>query len=125
MAVDIITAVGTVMATLKNLHELSEKEQYAKVKEGIADMSVKLSDMTVAAYAIRDENTELKNEIKRLKEFEDRGLTMGNDRAYYDKNKLGPYCPTCYDNRRFLSLMHHVFPHDDFYTCPQCKYKNN
>jgi len=124
MAIEIIAAIGTVMATFKTLQELSEKEQYAKVKEGIADMSIKLSDMTIAAYAIREENTELKNEIKRLKELADRELTMGEDRAYYDKNKVGPYCPNCYDNNQGLRLMHRTFSHDNFFTCSHCKYKN-
>jgi hypothetical protein len=117
--IEIIDAVNVIITSLKNLHELSEKERYAEVKKGIADMSAQLSDMKIAAYEIKDENTELKEEIKRLKSLSERELTKKNG-LYYDKDGDGPYCPTCWDNDKRIVLMGKLTS-DMPYVCSQCR----
>jgi len=119
MTVEIIEAVNLIVTSLKNLQQLSEKEKYAEVKKGIADMSAQLSDMRIAAYEIKNENTELKEEIKKLKSLSERGMTMKNN-LYFDKDGNGPYCPTCWDNEKRIALMGRLSSNMP-YVCQQCK----
>jgi hypothetical protein len=104
MTVDIIETINLLMAGFKDVQELQEKQRYAEVKKGIADMAARLSDMKLAFYEIRDENTELKEQIKKMTVLSEKKLTLKYG-LYYDENGEGPYCPNCWNNDKRLLLM--------------------
>jgi len=117
--VELIAAINTVLATYKTVKELYEKADYMGLKSHILSMNEQILNMKEAALGFRDENVNLKEEIKKYKEIEDRGMVM-RGKAYYDKNNIGPYCPTCFDNEKYLSLLcaQLSFPP----ACPKCHY---
>jgi hypothetical protein len=97
---DLISAVQLLSKFVKDLHELGEKNRYAEVMKGIADMSIDLSKMTIMAANIKNENAALKEENNRLKavaeiETEKRGKFL------YDKNTgEGPLCLTALEMKK-------------------------
>ena len=105
---------------LKDIKEMGEKAQYAEVMKGISEMSAKLSEMTMSVSVLQSENTSLKEEIRKLKDFESRGLHI-KDGAMYDRDNNGPYCPNCYENHRILNLMSPPLPNTSP-KCSQCRY---
>ena len=116
---DLITAVNVLMSTYKAVKELYEKADSIELKSHILAMNEQILDLKEIALNLRDENTALKQEVRKIKEFDDRGLTMKNG-AYFDKNSNGPYCPTCWDNEKYLSLMgriHRKMP----LSCTKCQ----
>ncbi|MDR0314335.1 MAG: hypothetical protein LBH71_00090 [Oscillospiraceae bacterium] len=117
---DIIVAANALITTFKELKELSEKADNVKLKTHILTMNEQILNMKEIGLEYRDENITLKEEIKRLTSFEGRELKLKN-RAYYDKDNHGPYCPNCYDNDRQLILMAQtgvIFR----YQCRKCEY---
>ena len=120
---EIATSINLLLTTYKTIKDLYSKAEYLELKDHILNMHEQLLELKEASQDLKDENISLKEEIKRLVDFSDRGLVM-KDMVYYDKNNVGPYCPTCYDNERFLSLM--CRPLDSFPpACPKCKYSLN
>jgi len=124
MAGDILASLGSSISLLKELHELGKKAQYAEVMKGIADLSLDLSNMTISAATLQNENNDLKNEIKRMLEIQDMELII-KDKAYYDSKNDIYYCLTCFNNGKYLSAMCTWLDCDNYLTCPKCKYKNN
>ena len=117
---ELIPAINLLLATFKTAKELFEKSDSTGLKSQLLAMNEQLLDMKEIALALRDENISLREELKKIKEFEDRGLTLKKD-AYFDKNDNGPYCPTCWDNEKYLSMMRK--PLSEFPpACPRCKY---
>ena len=117
---ELITAVNILLSTYKIAKELYEKSDYVGLKSHILSMNEQILDMKEVALELRDENVNLKEEIKKYKEFEDRGFVRKDNKAYYDKNDIGPYCPTCFDNEKYLSLM--SAPMSFPPACPKCNY---
>ena len=119
MSIELATSITFLLNSVKNIKELGEKERYAEVMKGIADMSIKLSEMTISAQAIQDENTSLKEEIKRLKTVSEKKLVFKNG-LYYDENESA-FCPDCYENRKELTRMSTGYPMNNLLVCKKCK----
>jgi len=121
MSIELATSIAFLMDIVKNVKELGEKQRYAEVMNGIADMSIKLSGMRIDAQAIQDENTALKEEIKRLKTVSEKKLVFKNG-LYYDENESA-FCPDCYDNQKELVRMSTAYPMDNLLVCKKCRFE--
>jgi len=120
MSIELATALNILMTTYKKVKELSVKADNIELKNHILDMNEQLLNMKELALDLREENTALNEEIKKLKSFEGKELKLQN-KAYYDKDGNGPYCPNCYENDRQLVLMAKtgvIFR----YQCRKCEY---
>jgi len=120
MTIELAASIAFLTDAIKNIIKLGEEQRYAEVMKGISEMSIKLSEMGVSASILQNENTALKEEIKKLRDFESRGLHL-KDGAMYDKNNNGPYCPNCYENHKLLNLMSPPLSGDNP-KCTQCRY---
>ena len=117
---EIISTVNVLLSTFKNIKTLYDKADYIELKSHILDMNEQILNMKEAALELRDENIDLKEKIKQLTLLSEKVLAL-KDGAYYDNNNNGPYCPTCYDNGKYLSLMcSHIKGFAP--ACPRCKY---
>jgi len=117
---ELAAVINALVTTYKNIKELYEKADYIELKNHILAMNEQLIDMREAALELRSENIDLKEEVKKLNEYAEKEFVLKNG-AYYDKNNVGPYCPTCYDNNKYLSLMCKPLPSCPP-ACPKCKY---
>ena len=112
-------AIAAFIATAKELKGLYEKAGDINTAKLILRMEEQLLDAREAVQNLRDENISLKEEMGRLKEVKDMNLAF-RDGAYFAADGMEPFCPTCYLNGRFLSLMIRRL-HDFEHFCQKCK----
>jgi len=116
MSIELSTAVSILMTTYKKIKALTDKADNIELKTHILEMNEQLLDMKELALELREENINLKNDINKLTDVSERKVVLKN-RAYYDENGNGPYCPVCYDNKKQLVLLSHTLGHQNCSTC--------
>jgi hypothetical protein len=116
-------AANAVMVAFKELKELYEKADNVKLKTHLLSMNEQILEMKEIALEYRDENIRLKEEIKKLTAMSEKKFIMKN-KMYYDEDGIGPYCPICWENHKYLSLMTEINVIVR-YQCEKCRYGAN
>jgi hypothetical protein len=96
---DIISSISTAITIAKRLNEISNNIKDAEFKNLLADLSLELAGPKLRLSEIVIENSELKEELSKLKHSKELGEELEfRDGLYYTKEGDGPFCPGCYDS---------------------------
>ena len=104
------------------------KDIYTLVKKlGNQELLEKMADLRDEIFELREENRNLKEKLAEREEY-----NMFFERGVYwnvkDNQKEGPYCPTCWDDKKKAIRMHEGFvgvvhpgAQNNTYLCHLCK----
>ncbi|MCA9499131.1 MAG: hypothetical protein MRJ67_09320 [Nitrospirales bacterium] len=121
---EIINSITTAITLAKRLKEISNNIQDAEFKNLLADLSLELADTKLRLSEIVVENSDLKEEISRLKHSQ--GLKSDlkfKDGLYYTEDGDGPFCPGCYDSKGEIIRTPEQMGHSrnfGTFKCPKC-----
>ena len=127
---DVLSTLGTIISTAKQLREISKKIQDAEARNLVADLNLQLADLKMQVVRLQEENLNLRDEIKAIRQTQDlRSKLQFRDNVYFLKEPVegrpeGPYCPRCLDVDNALVLLaklERVFHDVAKYTCNNCK----
>lgn len=113
-----INAISSAIKITKRLNEISKD-----MDNLIADLSLELMEVKLKLVGSMDENTQLRNELTKLKIKIDEGSPIFRSGVYYKKDNDGPFCTACFDNDgKFIHLKLQPEGYQDISThqCPVC-----
>jgi regulator of replication initiation timing len=111
---ELMAVVNASIETAKKLKALNEKIENADVKMLIADLCIQLSEAKLSISELLDNNRKLQEEINSLRSDQCEPLIF-KDGVYYDSNNDGPFCPSCYDEKK---RKHRMVPINPMYHKP-------
>ncbi|XOQ44285.1 MAG: hypothetical protein ACFWTN_07585 [Clostridium sp.] len=98
-------------------------------KAGDIGLYEKLLDLQQAMRDMQQENNELREQLKSLQDSINLENEMEPDydnKMFFRKHnneKIGPYCPVCWQRDKKLCLLQHGGYHDIDLVCPVCSYQ--
>lgn len=98
--IDVIATVTSAIGLTKQLLELRTVAKDAQAKNVVADLQVQLAELKTKLAMLIEENTQLKEEIKKATSSVVEVVIKNN--LYYKTDGEGPFCTTCYDSKKRL-----------------------
>jgi urease gamma subunit len=118
--IDILAGINTAVDIAAKLKNMGKKKPAGEAEKLISEMNVELAKTKNNIADLLNENRQLKDELRELKNIEQSPLIFKKG-AYYTDDGNGPFCPQCFDNNNKKIRLSKISMRKGNHYCPTCR----
>jgi hypothetical protein len=122
---EILKTVSSGASTLQRLADVAMQTQNVDLREGILSVREELIDVKESLLDIREENLRLRESNQslesRIAKLQIPSELILDGSFYYTEEKVGPFCPACWESQRKQQRLSKIGP---VHKCPVCEFSH-